>query len=434
MPILVICREQPTSKGDRLMSSVRVWRILATGTIILCCLQPAGLSAQEPVSPPEGIDHWAGIELAEAVSQSTGIAISPLLGVGALGAWTYFRVPEAQREQLPWFAQMWFWLPALILVFLLVAKDPLLGFLPIVKKPLDALDVVEDKISAVLASVVVIPMLGSVLSRTLLTEEVAGWTTGSPHLLTIVFPAFLSGAPGKIVIALAVVGLMAAFFVTWLAAHTINVLILLSPFGPLDTLLRAMKGLVLMTLVIATLIAPALGLVVSIVIVLVAWKVAGWSFRFTVFGSVLAWDILGFRSRRIDPAREPMVAFSGPDLVGAKPRTYGVIENDVASGPCFAFRPWLILPATRLSLPVDELEVGKGLFTPIMLGAGESEDESQHLVRFPPRFTGHEEVLAERLGARRVRLLGVRRQLGSLKDWVWDLFDRSAKAVDTGVS
>jgi hypothetical protein len=416
------------------MSRVRAWRILVTGTLILCSLQPTGVSAEEPVSPPEGIDHWAGIELAEAVSQSTGIAISPLLGVGALGAWTYFQVPEAERDQLPWFAQMWFWLPALVLVLLLVAKDPLLGFLPIVKKPLDALDVVEDKISAVLASVVVIPMLGSVLSRALLTEEVAGGMTGSPYLLTMTFPAFLSGAPGKIVIALSVVGLMAAFFVTWLAAHTINVLILLSPFGPLDTLLRAVKGLVLMTLVIATLIAPVLGLVVSIVIILVAWKIAGWSFRFSVFGSVLAWDILGFRSRRIDPASEPLVAFSGPDLVGAKPRTYGVIENEAASGLFFAFRPWLVLPVSRVSIPADELEVGKGLFTPIMLGAAESEDDSKHLARFPPRFSGHEEVLADRLGARRVRLLGVRRQLGSMKDWVWELFGRSEKAIDSRVN
>lgn len=416
------------------MLRIRGSRRSVVTILIVCLALSAAATAQDSTAPSEPIDHWAGIEIAEAISQSTGIAISPLLGVGALGAWKYFRAPEAQRHQLPWFAQLWFWLPALLLVALLVAKDPLLGFLPIVKKPLDALDVVEDKISLVLASAVVIPMLISVLSRALFAREVAGLSAGSPFLMAIAFPAFLSGAPAKILIALAVVGLMAAFFFTWLAAHTINVLILVSPFGPLDTLLRAVKGLMLMVLVIATLFAPALGLVVSLLIVMVAWKVSGWSFRFSVFGSVLAWDILSFGHRRVDPTTERIKAFSGPRLAEIAPRTYGELERGGEGQPVFAHRPWLVLPINRVPIPAGELEVGKELFTPVLMEASDREGESRHFVRFPPRFAGHEEDLAERFGARGVRLLGVRRHLGDLGDWLRGAFDSSRETIKPKVS
>lgn len=400
---------------------------LLVAMLVACCLMSAPARAQEVAAEP--LDHWDGIELAEAVSQTTGIAISPLLGVGALGAWTYFQAPQAQREQLPWFAQMWFWLPALGLVALLVAKDPLLGLVPVVKKPLDALDVVEDKVSAVLASAVVVPMLIAVFSRSFAAGDVTAAASGPPFLLAAAFPAFLSGAAGKVVIALSVVGMMAAFFITWLAAHTINVLILLSPFGPLDTLLRAVKGLVLMALMIATLIAPVLGLLVSVLIIVVAWRVAGWSFRFTVFGSVVAWDILTFERRRVVPETEPMRAFSGPGLAGIAPRTYGELRRQGDGPPVFAYRPWLLLPERRIALPADGLAVGKGLFAPVMIGAAEGESESKHFVRFPPRFLGHEEALAERLGAERVRLLGVRRHLGGLVAWVRESFSGARERV-----
>lgn len=421
-------------RGERLKYRVRGSRRFVVTILIVCFVLSAVATAQDAAAPSEPIDHWAGIEVAEAISQSTGIAISPLLGVGALGAWTYFRVPEAQRHQLPWFAQLWFWLPALLLVALLVAKDPLLGFLPIVKKPLDALDVVEDKISAVLAGAVVIPMLISVLSRALFGGEVAGLSAGGPFLMAIALPAFLTGAPAKILIALAVVGSMAAFFFTWLAAHTINVLILLSPFGPLDTLLRAVKGLTLMALVITTVFAPVLGLLVSLLIVMVAWKVSGWSFRFTVFGSVLAWDILSFGHRRVAATTERIKAFSGPRLAEIAPRTYGELERRGQSQPVFAHRPWLVLPINRVPIPAGELEIGKELLSPVLMEASDREGGSRHFVRFPPRFTGHEEDLAERFGARRVRLLGVRRHLGDLGDWLRGAFDGSRKTIKPGIS
>ena len=48
-----------------------------------------------------------GVELARTISEITGVAISPLLGVSTVGAWRYFhaRTPQ-QLAHLPW-SMMW---------------------------------------------------------------------------------------------------------------------------------------------------------------------------------------------------------------------------------------------------------------------------------------------------------------------------------------
>src|SRR5262245_38606238 len=74
-------------------------------------LTGAALPAKVPAAKPT-----PGVEAAQAISTITGVAISPLLGVGAVGAVKYYRTPEAARGRLPWFAQPWFFVPALVLV------------------------------------------------------------------------------------------------------------------------------------------------------------------------------------------------------------------------------------------------------------------------------------------------------------------------------
>ena len=65
-----------------------------------------------------------GQQIAQTISLITGVAISPLMGVGAVGAWQYFhaKTPE-QKARLPWFANPLFWVPALLLVAACFVKD-----------------------------------------------------------------------------------------------------------------------------------------------------------------------------------------------------------------------------------------------------------------------------------------------------------------------
>ena len=66
-----------------------------------------------------------GVAFAGTLSQITGVAISPMLGVSAVGAYTYFRTPTEKRASLPWYARPAFWIPALLLVAACACKDSL---------------------------------------------------------------------------------------------------------------------------------------------------------------------------------------------------------------------------------------------------------------------------------------------------------------------
>ena len=103
----------------------------------LLCLVLAVLGVAEGLATaPEPVDVaeetlLPGVELAQTLATSTGIAITPLLGVSAVGAWQYFTTPEESRHQLPWFSARLFWVPALLLVAFMLFKEPILGWAPI---------------------------------------------------------------------------------------------------------------------------------------------------------------------------------------------------------------------------------------------------------------------------------------------------------------
>ena len=57
-----------------------------------------------------------GRTLSRQLTTLTGVAMSPLLGMGLLGATTYLQAPAERRAALPWHLQPWAWGPALLLV------------------------------------------------------------------------------------------------------------------------------------------------------------------------------------------------------------------------------------------------------------------------------------------------------------------------------
>src|SRR5881409_2999091 len=130
--------------------------------IALCGCLCIGLTA-ENTTPPKAA-KTPGVEMAQALSTITGVAISPLLGVSAVGAWHYFRAPSAKRAALPWYAQPWFWGTGLAIVLLVFIKDVAgAGLPPGWKRPFDVAELIENKVRALIAAGAFIPMLASVL-------------------------------------------------------------------------------------------------------------------------------------------------------------------------------------------------------------------------------------------------------------------------------
>ena len=195
----------------------------ATATLAAGCWCPSAASAAAPAESSSSANSATpGIALAHATSEITGVAISPMLGVSAVGAWKYFhaRTPQ-QRARLPWFAQPWFWIPAFVLVTACFLKDTVGIAAPrLLKKPLDVADAIEHKISGLIATGAFVPLVIAVFPRA--KPEAA--LPGPNGFLAAIDLSWLGNG-------LLVPVAMLAFFIVFLASNAINILILLSPFS-----------------------------------------------------------------------------------------------------------------------------------------------------------------------------------------------------------
>ncbi len=354
-----------------------------------------------------------GIELATMASQVTGIAISPLLGVGGVGAyqWWQAETPEA-KARLPWFAQVSFWLPALLLVGLCAFKDTIAAVAPPGwKKPLDVAETLENKVSGLVAAGAVIPSLVAVGSK-LITHssglEAAPVLAGGVGLLPVA--AFdMSWVLTILMVPLSI----AVFAVVWVVGHAINVLILLSPWGAVDAALKGLRTAVLALVAGTAFIDPVVGATLSVVIILLAYLMSGWAFRLMIFGSVFSWDFFTIRRRRFTLLADGNKLFTGREIAETPLRTYGRLHQEADGKLLFKFRPWLVMPERVIEVPREGLVVGKGVFYSEVLGFDQGADKNATLLLLPPRYLGHEEMFA-----RTYRISGTC-DVGLRRAWSW---------------
>ena len=354
-----------------------------------------------------------GIELATMASQVTGIAISPLLGVSGVGAYQYFKAstPE-EKAALPWFARISFWLPAMLLVGVCAFKDTFAAVVPPgLKKPFDIAETLENKVSGLVAAGAVIPSLVAMGSKMIMSSS------GLDQHAAVVggFGMVQLGAIDMswLLTILMVPLSVAVFAVVWVVGHAINVLILLSPWGGLDTALKAMRTSVLSLVAATAYIDPVVGATLSVVIIVLAYFMAGWAFRLTVFGTEFTWDFFTLRHRRFKLLADGNKLFTAREISGTPMRTYGRLYQGTDGKLLFKFRPWLVLAERTVEVPRDGLVVGRGIFFSEVLGFDKEADKNATLLLLPPRYRGHEELFA-----RTYRISGTC-DVGLRKAWGW---------------
>ena len=96
--------------------------------ILVALVGVSSLKAVE-ASPPSAAEKLKesmllpGVSLSQGVSEITGVAISPLLGVSAMGVMTYYKTEPNLRHRLPWYCHPGVWGTGLALILVCFLKD-----------------------------------------------------------------------------------------------------------------------------------------------------------------------------------------------------------------------------------------------------------------------------------------------------------------------
>lgn len=363
-----------------------------------------------------------GVHAAHTLSMITGVAISPLLGVSAIGAYTWWKAPAEERSQLNWYAQPWFWLSGLILVGLAITKDVLGTAAPtVLKKPFDVIEAIENKISALIVAGAFIPLIVTMLE--VLPEGETQAMLGSLGFATID-----AAAIGN---ALLVPFAILTFAIVWLASNAINILILLSPFTTVDAALKLFRGFILSLVTVSALANAYVGAAFALVIIIVAFFIAGWSFRLSFFGTVFTWDFCTLRRKRFSPSPEGNRMFTARSIGKTPVRSYGRLIRCADGKLQFKYRPFLLFPAQRIDLSATEHTVGRGLFCPDISRV--YAEELIPVFLMSPRYRTHEEEVARIYGLDGVRDVGLLRGYRAVIEWLKEMFGLQSTATNSVV-
>lgn len=339
-------------------------------------------------------------KLAETVSMITGVAISPLLGVSAVGAYDYFKAKPEEKASLPWFASPWFWAPALLLVGVCFLKDSAGIAIPtVLKKPFDMAEAVENKVSGLVATAAFVPIAAAIFEshhQSGASLAQAGFAAIDLHWLYNILMVPIA---------------MAVFFIVFLASNTINMLILLSPFTTVDAALKGFRTAILASVAGTSFANPWIGAAWALIIILFSWLIAGWSFRLSHFGLAFIWDFFTGRRNQFHPDAKENKTFLGARIKKVPTRTYGKLSQNEKGELVFNYRPWLVLPPRSIVLPAGSYEAGRGIFySEVMRVEGESV---KTMILLPPRYRGHEEEVAQ------IYHLAGTRDVGIRAAWAW---------------
>lgn len=348
---------------------------------------------------------WSG-----GFAEVTGLAVSPLVVMALFGAVDWWKL--ADGASVPLHANPWFW-GTLFTIFLIgqIARWTTRPVPMPIRKLFDAVHYLESKCSALLAAGILLPSIVGAMSQ----------VSGDPNQLvgTVVLAPNMvfAGIPEDIAVYL---GALTLFAVVWIVSHTIDALVLISPFALLDAALLSGRATILVLLLSATALHPMLGAIVALPLVIFCILVCGWCVRLNLFASTCAWDLLTMRWHRAEPSNGPVRAFLARPRAGLPIRTRGTVTPSGAS-MLFTYRRWFISAPREIDLGVHPSDLVCGVIWSTFVS--KNEQGGGALVAIPPRYRSHEAIIAARFGAERKNGL-ILRGLAGIRDFFRGIFGR----------
>ena len=404
---------------------------------VLLCAVLVGvmlLISAQAAEPDEATQALKGSEsVTKALATVTSTAISPLLGVSVMGAWEYFKTESSQRGQLPFFDRPYFWAPVMALLVLIFIKDTFGGFAPLIKKPLDAIEVLLVNHASLI--LIVFPVVINQVARVMGLPSLRSLFT---HLLSgsVVYAAATAQATGvhhAFSVATAVLYTIVGFAITgvvWLLGHCFDVLALISPFPFVDFVLKAIRNVIFAVLLGTSIISPHVGLVLCLVVIIVSFLMFGWPLRLSFFGTLYAISLLQMLLFEVQerPGRDQGVKAFSAGLKGISKRTYGKLSPRADGSLVFAYRRMLFGPEKLVVIGrANNFAVGRGVFHPTVVEPIESAKKHRVAFRLLPTYRGVEEEVRAALEAASVEDLRWSKGLSSFWKFVTD--DDSGETV-----
>jgi hypothetical protein len=345
-----------------------------------------------------------GSDIALKITELTGVALTPLVGLVVVGGIEYYKAKKA-GEPIRWFFSLWFMGIIAFVLILITLKDTIGELVPFFKKPLDALDFVQHKFSGIVAFAIVAPQL--VLS---ILEPVRQAVTCLFDLVNPVAAAWaaepgtgtVTGTVGTVlIVAIAVSAVIAAvfFLIVWLAAGAVETLILLAPIPFVGLILRSFRLSIFTLLMIGALVSPVIGILLSLVILYFSYRILAWSVRLAVFGWIIALDILGGRHHYLHMDEDNYIAaFASSAIKGVRNRTYGRLVRE-GKLLFFEYRRFMVFRRKKVAVAESPAHVGiaRGSLLPSVIGTNHDHKRPPVLFSLPPRYRGHEEEAARLL-------------------------------------
>jgi len=287
--------------------------------------------------------------------------------------------------------------------------------MPFLKIPLNALGDLVNKGGACIVLPIVLYEFAQVLAATTADALVAASNMAFPTAYAAENVS-VSVGDGWLLLGWAVSWIFGAiaYATVWVVWNVIDVTILVLPVPFLDAILKSIR-LGAMTLVYgAATVHPLLGLLVSLMMLFLCWRLSGWAFRLSVMGFIFSTDFLLWRKSGIIDATVGIPAFvtaAAGKRWKLPTRQYGRLRHGTEGTLYFVWRSWLIGPEreTLLGKPSD-YQCGSALLYPMVL---EETDETV-LFRLPPRYRRYSQMVTEVLKLNGWRDVSVVRNLWKL--------------------
>lgn len=365
---------------------------------------PTATSAATSAAPES-----RAVTVATGIAQITGLAISPLLVLVAIGWSDYTALGTSAAA--PLHANPWFLVPCSIVLALALLKKCASPAIPLpIRKLLDAGEYLEAKLAALIAAGVLLPTIISTMTAatggtsngasggaTISSATTAPLAEPVAHVAGFMDPSWMSSLLADtsvfhgVLLAVVIAAAIAIFVSVWITFHVIDALIVLSPFAIVDAALVALRGSILGVLALALLIHPFIALVFALPIIALSFLFAGWCIRLDLFACTVASDLLFARKPVLNRPR----AFLARGDLGAPIRTMGHAES-TPNGVRFTYHPLFVLPARTLEIPVSSRELVHGLVWPTLA----DNAQQKCVIAFPPRYRMAVDELAKQFDAR----------------------------------